>query len=92
MQVVEDTAIQVTLPVSLANKSLEMIERCKVVQDFGARKNVVLYWGYEEAATLAQILDETRPTIAMPEVLSPIVRDYKWPGIFKPFEIGRAHV
>lgn len=85
MQVVEDTAIQLTLPAPLAEKSLDTINRCKVVQDLGTRKNIVVCWEYEETAALAQIIDEVQPNAALPDVPSPMTRDYKWPGIFKPF-------
>ena len=85
MQVLEDTALQLTLPAPLAEKSVEVIDRCKVVQDLGTRKNIVVYWGYEETRALAHVLDQYQPDISLPDVPSPIVRDYKWPGIFKPF-------
>jgi hypothetical protein len=85
MQVVEDKALQLTLPAPLAEKSVEMIERCKVVQDLGTRKNIVVYWDYEESCALANIIDQVQPSAALPEVVSPILRDYNWPGVFKPF-------
>ncbi len=85
MQVLEDTALQLTLPAPLAEKSVELIDRCKVVQDLGTRKNIVVYWGYEEIRALAHVLDQCQPDTSLPDVPSPIVRDYKWPGIFKPF-------
>lgn len=85
MQVLEDTALQLTLPAPLAEKSVEVIERCKVVQDLGTRKNVVVYWGHEESCALAHVIDQYQPDISLPDVPSPIMRDYAWPGIFKPF-------
>lgn len=85
MQVLEDTALQLTLPAPLAEKSVEVIERCKVVQDLGTRKNVVVYWGHEESCALAHVIDQYQPDISLPDVPSPMMRDYNWPGIFKPF-------
>lgn len=85
MQVLEDTALQLTLPAPLAEKSVEVIERCKVVQDLGTRKNIVVYWDYEESRALAHVIDQSQPDISLPDVPSPIMRDYAWPGIFKPF-------
>ena len=85
MQVLEDTALQLTLPAPLAEKSVELIERCQVVQDLGTRKNIVVYWGHEEASALAHVIDKNQPDISLPDVLSPIMRDYAWPGVFKPF-------
>lgn len=86
MQVLEDKALQLTLPAPLAEKSVELIDRCKVVQDLGTRKNVVVYWDYDETSVLAQILDEAKPGAEIPDVVSPILRDYNWPGVFKPFD------
>ena len=86
MQVLEDKALQLTLPAPLAEKTVQSIDRCKIVQDLGTRKNVVVYWDYNEAATLTHILDEVKPNPEVPDVLSPILRDYNWPGVFKPFD------
>jgi SNF2 family DNA or RNA helicase len=85
MQVLENTALQLTLPAPLAEKSVEVIDKCKVVQDFGTRKNIVVYWGYEESCALAHVIDQHQPDISLPDVVSPIMRDYAWPGVFKPF-------
>jgi SNF2 family DNA or RNA helicase len=86
MQVLEDKALQLTLPAPLAEKTVELIDRCKVVQDLGTRKNVVVFWDYDESSALAQILDTAKPSSEIPDVLSPIMRDYNWPGVFKPFD------
>ena len=85
MQVLENTALQLTLPAPLAEKTVEVIDRAKIVQDLGTRKNVVVYWGYDETCALTQVLDQHQPDISLPDVVSPITRDYNWPGIFKPF-------
>ena len=85
MQVLEDTALQLTLPAPLAEKSVEVIDRCKVVQDLGTRKNIVVYWDYDETRALAHVIDQSQPDLSLPDVPSPIMRDYAWPGIFKPF-------
>lgn len=85
MQVLENTALQLTLPAPLAEKSVEVIDKCKVVQDFGTRKNIVVYWGHEESCALAHVIDQYQPDMSLPDVVSPIMRDYAWPGVFKPF-------
>lgn len=85
MQVLKDTALQLTLPAPLAEKSVELIEKCKVVQDLGTRKNIVVYWGYEESCALAHVIDQYQPDTSLPDIPSPIMRDYTWPGVFKPF-------
>lgn len=85
MQIIDDTAIQLTLPASLAEQSLQVIDKCKVVHDLGTKKNVVVYWGYDEAVALAHVIDQAQPDAALPDVPSPIMRDYAWPGVLKPF-------
>lgn len=86
MQVIENKALQLTLPAALAEKSVDLIDKCKVVQDLGTRKNILMYWGYDETSALAHTIDQYQPDAALPDVVSPIMRDYEWPGIFKPFD------
>ena len=50
------------------------IKKSAVISD----KTVAVHWGFEEAQTLAEL--------GIPDVLSPITRDYKWSGRSKPFD------
>ena len=86
MQVIENTALRVTLPAMLADLTLDAVEKSRLVEDHGASKDIMVYWDYDEAAMLAQYVDMQQPNPNLPNVPSPIMRDYAWPGIYKPFE------
>jgi SNF2 family DNA or RNA helicase len=85
MQIVEDTALQVRLPEDLSNKVLQHVERSEVVSRTPSHQDLLVYWGYRESSYLAYLLDEEQPNDAIPDIPSPILRDYKWPGIHQPF-------
>lgn len=86
MQVVDSKALQITLPAVVADSAAARIERSKILSSDGINKDLLVYWDYEEAAALAFYVDEKAPDSALPNIPSPIMRDYAWPGIFKPFE------
>jgi len=85
MQVLENKILQMTLPAGIAEEVLENAERAKLVQDYGPQKELLVYWDYDEAAALAEAVDKGTPNPNLPNVMSPILRDYQWPGIYKPF-------
>lgn len=85
MQVIDSKALQVTLPAVIADQVLDSADRVKLIQDYGPKKEVLVYWDYEEAAALARAVDIGMPDITLPNVMSPILRDYTWPGVYKPF-------
>ena len=84
MQIVENTALKFTIPAKLANAIYERVEKCEVIKD-----EMVLYWGHRETCTAASIIDEAQPDITLPKLPSPILKDYDWPGIYKPFDHQR---
>ena len=53
------------------------IPKSKVVADYGPIKDVLVYWGLEEAQVLKNL--------GFKKIPSPIEAKYPWPGIFKPF-------
>ena len=85
MQVIDSKALQVTLPAPIADEVLDNADRVKLIQDYGPKKEVLVYWDYEEAAALARAVDIGSPDATLPNVMSPILRDYTWPGVYKPF-------
>ena len=89
MQVIDNTAIRAMLPARVADMTLGVVEKSRLVENHGDWKDVLLYWGYNEAATLAALLDAEGPKLDVPSVPSPILRDYTWPGIHEPFEHQR---
>jgi SNF2 family DNA or RNA helicase len=53
------------------------IKKSAVLESFGGMSKVAVHWGHDEAETLAKLRSD---------VPSPILRDYKWPGKFTPFD------
>ena len=60
----------------------ETIKKSKVVQKEGDVSEVAVNWGLQEAQTLQKLNIRRVP--------SPIVRDYDWPGLFKPKNLPRS--
>jgi len=85
MKVIDDSAIQLSLPHSVAELVLQHVDRAHKVVDLGTRQELLVYWNQEEIERLAHYIDELRPTPSLPEIPGPIFRDYNWPGIYKPF-------
>jgi SNF2 family DNA or RNA helicase len=89
MQVIDNTAIRAMLPARVADMTLGVVEKSRLVESHGDWKDILLYWGQSEAMTLAAFLDAAGPKLDVPRVPSPMLRDYTWPGIHKPFEHQR---
>jgi len=84
MQIIDNKALRVVVPNEAADNVLKTVERSKLVQENEATKELLLFWGYEETSKLAVMSDGS---VTVPLSLpSPILRDYKWPGLYKPFE------
>lgn len=86
MQVVNDKVVSLTLPSTVAEAALNSIAKFKISKDYGTQKDALMFWGYEEMAQLASCIDVESPNPNLPKLMSPILRDYKWPGIYKPFD------
>lgn len=82
MEIVENAALKMTVPDSVADEIVSSNIRCEKTSDDA----LLVYWDYPEASTLAHIFDKDQPNKNIPDVPSPILRDYKWPGLFKPFD------
>jgi SNF2 family DNA or RNA helicase len=54
----------------------ETIKKSKTVAKQGDVSEVVVFWGLDEAQTLSKV--------GIRKVPSPILRDYKWPGLYAP--------
>jgi len=81
MQIVENTALKFSIPAKLAEAIYQRVDKCEVVNN-----EVVLYWGHDEARTAAYVIDEAQPDITLPKIPSPMLKEYDWPGVYKPFE------
>lgn len=85
MQVVEDKAICIPVPeisVKLATELTTRIEESALVDgDF------LFYWGHNETRRVVYDVDEYMSGSSLSkEIPSPMLRDYKWPGVYTPFK------
>ena len=80
MEIVDNTAVRFIVPTDLVPHITDYIERSEVIDTRGNLTEVVVYWGLDEMTHLAQTLKFKDP------LPSPIVKDYSWPGMFKPFD------
>lgn len=86
MEVIDDVALKLRLPSDIASNVVKFIERSEVISSTPSHQELLVYWGHQESEYLAYMLDDERPNDSVPEVPSPILKDYKWPGIHQPFE------
>ncbi len=84
MNIVHDSALQFTVPTAYADTIKQRIDRTEELERTQSRTQMLVYWEYEEAAHLAQLLDRGKPDPDLPDVPSPMLRDYDWPGIYQP--------
>ena len=82
MQIVGNAALQMAVPPSVAEQIKSVIPKSGETED----GDLVVFWEYDEASNLAYILDSYQPNSNIPDIPSPMLRDYKWPGILKPFD------
>ena len=81
LSVIDDTVLDFPLPLSLRERVLNSIEKS---EQNGFR--TLLYWGHQEVTKATAIIDSERPNDHLPELPSPMIRDYAWPGLYKPCE------
>lgn len=86
MYVVGNEALRFIVPPEPAHLILNNVERAESLSGDSLRRELLVYWGYKEARTTALILDEYQPDQNIPVVPSPMLRDYKWPGMIKPYD------
>jgi len=76
MEILEDKAILITT--RRPHLVTECIPRSEIVETNGDLHKVAVHWGLEEAQKLTKL--------KIKKVPSPIMRDYKWPGLYKPMQ------
>lgn len=87
MQIIDDTAVHLALPASVADTAATNLSMCEVVEDTGRDKKLVVYFDHEHMTRLASVIDGASPNPALTaQVPSPMRRDYKYPGIFAPYD------
>jgi hypothetical protein len=80
MEVIDNTALKMTVPDYMVPHIQKEIDKFEVVGQKGNLSEVVIYWGVEEMTKLNQLVSFRKP------LPSPIIRDYDWPGVFDPFD------
>ena len=86
MQIIENAALQLSLPSSLASRVVNYIDRSEEIANNNYRADLLVCWEHDETARLVYLLDQERPNDKIPDVPSPMLRDYDWPGIYQPFD------
>ena len=80
MQIIDNEAVQISLPSHIAIRVVNEIAKAEQVSD----DDVLIYWQHGEMEALADIVDNDPDSVT--KVPSPMLRDYKWPGLFTPFD------
>jgi len=87
MEIVADGAVKLTLNDGLAGKVMASIKKSQLVKRAYNGTEFMVYWGHDEMETLAHYVDSNG--ISTAQVPSPMLRNYKWPGVYKPFDHQR---
>ena len=83
MEIIDNTAVKLTVPQHIVPHITSNIEKCEILEHKGNLIDLVVFWGVDEMTRLNQLISFRS------NLPSPIVRDYDWPGIYKPFEHQR---
>jgi SNF2 family DNA or RNA helicase len=81
MEIIDNAAIRLSVPADIADAVSRAIEKCAVLED-----KLLINWGHSEMMFLTRLFDKEQPNPAIPKVPSPMLHEYKWPGIFQPFD------
>jgi len=80
MELIEDGAIKLTLKNESADIILKDISKSEIIKRDDNVTELLIYWGLEEMTRLNQLIRFKK------NLPSPIIRDYKWCGLYEPFE------
>ena len=80
MEVVNNSALRITVPDHIASAITNSIEKSKILNTRGNLIDLLVYWGIEEMSQLNKLVKFKS------NLPSPMVRDYNWPGLYKPFD------
>ena len=79
MEIIQNTALKITVPTHIAPHITDNIEKSEIVEHKGNLVDMVVYWGLQEMTKLNQI------ATFRDNLPSPIIRDYTYPGLYTPF-------
>jgi SNF2 family DNA or RNA helicase len=77
MKIVDNSAIEVDLPHEVGEQVIASVDRSTRIN----ADKILFYWDYDEVSTTVRLVDMNQTS----NIPSPILRDYTWPGMFKPF-------
>jgi SNF2 family DNA or RNA helicase len=84
MEIIQNQAVKITVSEHVAPHITKYIPKSEVLQYRDNLAEMLVYWGIPEMVRLNQIVSfkETLP--------SPIMRDYEYPGLYRPFDHQRT--
>lgn len=82
MKIIDNEALRFHTPQETAHIILSNVEKSASIATHGNYQELLVYWGFDETSAVAEIWD---PLAASPPPPSPMLREYNWPGVFKPF-------
>ena len=80
MEIIQNTALKLLVPDQIVSHITDNIEKAEVVSRANNLSEVMVYWGVQEMTKLNQLIAFRK------NLPSPIERDYKYPGLYKPFD------
>ena len=80
MQIIQNTAVQITVPEHIVPHITSTIEKSEIISCDGNLTEMVIYWGVDEMTKLNRIVSFRS------NLPSPMSRDYKWSGLYTPFD------
>lgn len=80
MEIIQNSAVKLTVPQEVVSQIVRLVNKSQPTND-----GVVFHWGHDETSDVTAVLDDLPPndTFTVP---SPMLRDYNWPGVYKPFD------
>lgn len=76
MQIIDNKALLITT--KKADQIVSLIPKSKLIDRQGDVGRVLVHWGFDETRLLRNLKIRNVP--------SPILRSYKWPGVYTPFD------
>ena len=80
MEIINNQAVKLTVPEHIVPTIIDNIQKSEVLERRGNIADVLVYWGIDEMTRLNELVSFRN------NLPSPITRDYKWPGLFTPFD------
>lgn len=80
MELIDNQALKLTLKNESADLILEHINKSEIIKRDNSATELIIYWGLDEMTRLSEIMRFKK------NLPSPMVRDYEWPGLYKPFD------